>query len=84
MRKLNFFNGLGKFNYYRGDIILGTQKVCFESKIYKIIMDTPGKMALVALKNQDKAIQSVFKTPNVPTVKKDKKIILSEESYLKV
>jgi hypothetical protein len=47
-------------------------------------MDTPGKMALVALKNQDQAIQSVFKTPNVPTVKKDKKIILSEESYLKV
>lgn len=40
-------------------------------------------MALVAIKNQNKAVQ-VFKMPVAPRVKKDKKIILSEESYLKV
>lgn len=43
----------------------------------------PGELALVAIKNQGKAVQ-VFKTPVVPAIKKDKKIILSEESYMKV
>lgn len=43
----------------------------------------PGEMALVAIKNQSKAVQ-VFKKPNVPAIKKEKQIILSEESYLKV
>lgn len=43
----------------------------------------PGEMALVAIKNQNKAVQ-VFKKPGVPARKKEKKIILSEESYLKV
>lgn len=43
----------------------------------------PGEMALAAIKNQGKAVQ-VFKKPEVPVKKKEKKIILSEESYLKV
>lgn len=47
------------------------------------IVKRPGEMALVAIKNQNKAVQ-VFKKPVVPVVKKDKKIILSEESYMKV
>lgn len=43
----------------------------------------PGELALVAIKNQGKAVQ-VFKKPVVPAIKKDKKIILTEESYMKV
>ena len=43
----------------------------------------PGELALVAIKNQSKAVQ-VFKKPIVPAVKKDRKIILTEESYMKV
>lgn len=43
----------------------------------------PGEMALVAIKQQSKAVQ-VFKTPKVPVMKKNKKVILSEESYMKV
>lgn len=46
-------------------------------------VNKPGEMALIAIKNQNKAVQ-VFKKPNVPLKKKEKKIILSEESYLKV
>lgn len=42
----------------------------------------PGQMALVAIKQQSKAVQ-VFKTPKVPVVKKNK-VILSEDSYMKV
>lgn len=43
----------------------------------------PGEMALVAIKTQSKAVQ-VFKKPVVPAIKKEKKIILNEDSYLKV
>ena len=44
----------------------------------------PGEMALVAIKNQNKAVHA-FKKPIVPAVKKkDKKVILSEENYMKV
>ncbi|CRK97527.1 CLUMA_CG010916, isoform A [Clunio marinus] len=45
-------------------------------------LDKPGGMALVAIKTQNKAIQE-FKKPTVPIKKKNKQIILSEESYLK-
>ena len=45
-------------------------------------VNKPGQMALVAIKsNQANAVQ-IFKKPAVPTIKKDKKIILDEESYL--
>jgi hypothetical protein len=47
----------------------------------------PGEMALIAIKQQQskqsKAVQ-VFKRPQLPVVKKNKKVILSEESYMKV
>lgn len=43
----------------------------------------PGEMALVAIKNQSQAVE-VFKKPSVPVMKKNKQIILTEESYLKV
>jgi hypothetical protein len=43
----------------------------------------PGAMALVAIKQQSKAVQ-VFKTPKAPVTKKNKKVILSEDSYMKV
>lgn len=43
----------------------------------------PGEMALLAMKNQNKTVQT-FKMPDVPLRKKEKKIILNEESYLKV
>lgn len=43
----------------------------------------PGEMALVAIKTQSKAVQ-VFKRPVVPVIKKEKKIILNEDSYMKV
>ena len=42
----------------------------------------PGEMALVAIKQQSKAVQ-VFKAPKAPIVKKNK-VILSEDSYMKV
>lgn len=45
-------------------------------------INKPGHLALVANKNQSKAVQ-VFRKPNVPAIKKDKKIILNEDSYLK-
>lgn len=43
----------------------------------------PGEMALVAIKSQSKAVQ-VFKKPSIPVKKKEKKIILDEDSYMKV
>lgn len=49
----------------------------------KTLTKAPGEMALVAIKSQSKTVQ-VFKKPGVPVKKKEKKIILSEESYLKV
>lgn len=49
----------------------------------KTPMRKPGEMALVAIKQQSKAVQ-VFKKPQLPVVKKNKKVILSEESYMKV
>lgn len=49
----------------------------------RTIVKKPGEMALVAIKSQNKEVQ-VFKKPILPTVKKNKKIILNEESYMKV
>lgn len=48
------------------------------------IVKKPGEMALVAIKNQNQRAVQVFKKPTLPLAKKDKKIILSEESYMKV
>ncbi|EAT39407.1 AAEL008788-PA [Aedes aegypti] len=44
-------------------------------------MSKPGEKALQAMKELDKSV-SVFKKPVVPKTKKEKKIILNEETYL--
>ena len=49
----------------------------------KISMVKPGERALLAMKDQNKAIV-VFKKPAAPTKKKDKKIILTEDKYIEV
>lgn len=46
-------------------------------------MSKPGEKALQAMKELDKSV-SVFKKPVVPKTKKEKKIILNEETYLEV
>lgn len=45
----------------------------------------PGERALIALKEADKRV-ALFKKPGIPTVKKnkEKKIILTEDSYIEV
>ena len=46
-------------------------------------MSKPGEKALQAMKELDKTV-AVFKKPAVPKTKKEKKIILNEETYLEV
>lgn len=49
----------------------------------KISMVKPGERALLAMKDQNKAV-IVFKKPASPIKKKDKKIILTEDKYIEV
>lgn len=46
-------------------------------------MAKPGQGALQAMKELDKAVV-MFKKPALPKTKKEKKIILNEETYLEV
>lgn len=43
----------------------------------------PGERALLAMKDQNKAV-IMFKKPAIPLRKKDKKIILTEDKYIEV
>lgn len=83
------FNGFFKFELLAPSDGSRVNKNTDDSKYFRkfVKMDktptqVPGQMALMAIKNQSKAVQ-VFKKPVVPMKKKEKKIILSEESYLK-
>lgn len=49
----------------------------------KISIVKPGERALLAMKDQNKAVV-VFKKPAAPIKKKDKKIILTEDKYIEV